>query len=220
MQQAALVRSSPDEGSLQKMKRYLFIALVTVLTIAGLPALASAAGNVEKTVTYEMVAPASGLVATRVDRDVPPSGGCVIDLGGKVTAEYINGGLVSTQADYAAWIDCDTLGNTSQTMRHLWVGAEQYRNGTLAQPDATPRECSHESSSQPTCVDVRSEAVAFCYTISMVCAGSYYIDGGYSLLLPAGWIWSTISPNCLRLSPAEITCALTTVPVNVSPIYP
>lgn len=202
------------------MKRFLFIALVTALTIVGLPTLAAAAGNVTATVTHEMVAPTSGLVATRVDRDNPPSGGCAIDLGGEVVAEYLNGALVATEAEHAAWIDCDNLGNTSETMRHLWVGAEQYLNNTLMEPEAAPRECSHENSSQPTCLDVRSGGVAFCFTLSMNCSGHYYIDGGYSLLLPAGWVWSTISPNCLRLAPAEITCALTTQPVFVSPIYP
>lgn len=203
-------------GSMRSMKRYLFFVLVTALAILGSPALAAASGNAETTVTYKMSAPTYGLTAKMADD--PPSGGCALDIGGLVHAQYINTILAETEAEYWAEIDCDAF-TSGETMRHLWVGAEQYRNGTLAQPDASPGECSHEVPSHPTCVHVRSEQVALCLAVSMVCSGDYWVTGGYSLLLPAGWVWNTISPNCLRLAPAEITCQLQTVPVDIPPIY-
>jgi hypothetical protein len=205
------------------MRRYFVLVLVAAATIMGFPALAAAEESRETKVTYGVSAPIEGLAAKQVNaqRDTPPGDGCGATVEFQTTATYVNNALVDTETPYSASIDCGTTGS-GQTMRALWAGAELWINSTRGQPEAQPDECSHESSADPLCLDVRSGHVALCFQLTMSCAGHYYAIGGYSLLLPDGWVWTSWPSNCLPLGPgpAELTCQLQTDSYYVSPILP
>lgn len=193
--------------------------LVTTLSFGATAAAADTPENVEVKQEIEATIPMeaspqlqAGSATTAAV--VPPANGCIGHVGLKVTAYYTNGLLTSVQSIFDGHVLCTTTG-PGQTMAHLSSQAN-LRVGNSVRNTAPLGECSYPSTNP--CVYAFSTDIDNC--IGIGCAGEYWAQNFYTMLLPPGWIWGTPPSYCDVIGEVELYCLIATDGnINVSPIH-
>ena len=198
----------------------LLIVVIAAISAITTPGIANASSSDQRVVVNFEDATTLKATARPVNaqKDDPPGGGCSGEVGFNTTATYVNAVLVDTETPYHSSVTCDITAS-GQTMRHIFNVAELYINNQIAEPRAWPSECSHELPGDPPCLYGTSSANSLCLTITMRCDGWYHVVGGYTLLLPEGWIWTRWPSTCILLHESELSCTLSTPSRYVSPVY-
>jgi len=92
-------------------------------------------------------------------------------------------------------------------------------NGNIREPEPAAGTCQHETASDPLCVGVDSPGSAFCLAASERCDGLYSAAANYGLLLPDGWIYTSVPDNCVQFGPPEINCNVGTETEEIPAVY-
>jgi hypothetical protein len=152
-------------------------------------------------------------------QDVPPLGGCLATIQFSVTATYEDGVLADTQTPFFGDDKCTTTA-AGQTLQHMSVDSQLWI-GSSTEKDAGVDECSHLQPSDSQCIFVDSTATDNCFAVGVkFCNGDYFAQMFYTLLLPAGWVWTSAPAGCTINANVELDCKIQTNTVPVSEFNP
>jgi hypothetical protein len=152
----------------------------------------------------------TGQLIAEVD---PPPGCSLGDVGGDITAFYVDGQLTNTVSNYHSSAVCAPTA-AGQTMWNLFDQAAILLN-SLEFDWGTQGTCVYPNETFEPCLNVSSFGSGVCDE-GVLCAGNYSVDHSTFMTLPPDWIFpDPIPSNCVRLDARQIECRVETPPVNI-----
>ncbi|MEV0734289.1 hypothetical protein [Polymorphospora sp. NPDC050346] len=200
------------------MRRILAVVIGAAIAVALSPSMAQAAPaeaskSDRQVLVVEAFAKQPKARASFTHRNAlmqdPPLGGCDYgDISGQVTGYYVNGVLSGTESDWSSKVLCTTTA-PGQSMGGIIVESAEWLNGSNVAA-GNIFTCSNCILGNSVGANIGGPSAS----------GTYWWSGLVTLVLPAGWIWSSTPPSCLLLADDMLQCSVTTDTAYLPPIYP
>jgi hypothetical protein len=147
----------------------------------------------------------------------PPLGGCDYYsnavLHGEITATYVNHVLTTTETDYFAGIQCFTTA-PGQSMGALVVQGSLWI-GVKVVDKSQEKACANP----PNICNLVSTVGDHICAGQANCAGNYWVGSIADMILPEGWVWTTVPSGCNKMTDSFLRCSAVTDTVTIPPTH-